>query len=832
MKGEALGAKPWTDRFDLNDALIWLLAIEILGLAAFPLVFVLFRRLPDRGYAFAKPLALLLGSYVLWVSGLAHILPNSQATIIGIVVAMALISAVIAKKRWREMRAFLYEQRHPLIISEMVFLGFYFMWLVIVSGSPDINHTEKPMDFAFLNAILQSSYFPPEDPWLAGHSISYYYFGHMMVAFITKLTAIPSNISYNLAVALVPAMVAAGAFSLVYCMIRLSGAALKKAVLFALVAPLLLCLVGTMEGILEFVHANGWGADGFWQWISIKGLDGSGAADARLFPDGHWWWWRGTRIIDTVVNGVSLDYTITEFPFFSFLLGDLHPHVSALPVLLLILALGLNFFVDRNKVGPGWIRSHLWEAGVIALSLGSLAFINPWDYPVFAVMMIILVLLKSDFDWRGDRAKLYVSAAAIGLPVLIASVLLFLPFYLTFDSQVSGLSPLGDFDTRPFFFLLIWAPFLTIVGAYLIKLLWNTPILSTRDPQHLSIIVIFTLLPFLIWTGVQLLGLWAGIHLIEGVDGNRFVSAAGEIGARFLKLLPAMAIIALISYSLLARAKNIGERPVIFSLLPLCIALYLMMGAELFFVIDLFGNRMNTVFKIYFQSWLLLSIVSAYGLYYVLSRSTPLVRTGKVMSWRFRAFMKRQATRIWLAVVVLMLVASAYYSIGAALDRADTSGDRTLDGLDFLRNGSASGEYEAILWLRDDAPKGRLLEAVGDDYSNYGRISSSTGFPTMLGWKFHEYQWRGSQKPYAGREELVEDIYSSDDPAYVAMLLDEAEIRYVYVGARERNSYGAEHLVGFTSFLQPVFDLGTVIIYEVAPATEPTTLEGTYVINS
>ena len=326
----------------MYDALIWLLGIEILGLIALPFAFSLFRRLPDRGLIFSKLLGLLLSSYILWILGLTHILPNAQYTIIAVLGVLALISLLMWRRNLPEIISFLRRERAALLTAELVFLGVYFLWLLVVSSSPAINHTEKPMDFAFLNSILRSTYFPPEDPWLAGHSISYYYFGHFMMASLTKLTAIPSSISYNLSIALIPALLSAGAFSLVYNLIRLSGAQVKSAVLFALAAPIFIVLIGNLEGILEFVSAQGWGSDGFWEWVSIKGLEGTQGADSSVFPTDRWWWWRATRVIDTVVDGRSLDYTITEFPFFSFLLGDLHPHVSALPFLVMNLALGLN----------------------------------------------------------------------------------------------------------------------------------------------------------------------------------------------------------------------------------------------------------------------------------------------------------------------------------------------------------------------------------------------------------------------------------------------------------------------------------------------------------
>ncbi|PKB81655.1 MAG: hypothetical protein BZY88_06140, partial [SAR202 cluster bacterium Io17-Chloro-G9] len=302
------------------DALVWLLAIELLGLVALPLAFLLFHRLPDRGYTLSKPLALVLFPFVLWVLGLTHLIPNTRFTIIGILVLGAAVSALVLYRYREQMAVFVRAEWRTLLVAEGVFLAFLLLWLGIASGSPAINHTEKLMDFGFMNAVLQSRFFPPEDPWLAGHSISYYYFGHFIMAFMVKLTGISSGVGYNLAVTLVPALVAMGAFGLIYNLVRLSGAGRAAALGFGLTAPALLILMGNLEGVLEFISLRGWGGDGFWGWIGIKGLESGANTGSGAFPDQFWWWWRSTRVIDTLADGQSLDYTITEFPFFSFIL--------------------------------------------------------------------------------------------------------------------------------------------------------------------------------------------------------------------------------------------------------------------------------------------------------------------------------------------------------------------------------------------------------------------------------------------------------------------------------------------------------------------------------
>ena len=132
------------------------------------------------------------------------------------------------------------------------------------------------MDFAFLNASTLAGFFPPEDPWLRGGDVPYYYFGYLMMGNLTELTFIPSRISYNLALALIPAMGGMAAFGLTYNLARAHGASVLKGAQFALLAPVLLLAVSNLEGILEFASMRGWGGESFWQWVGIKDLGSGG----------------------------------------------------------------------------------------------------------------------------------------------------------------------------------------------------------------------------------------------------------------------------------------------------------------------------------------------------------------------------------------------------------------------------------------------------------------------------------------------------------------------------------------------------------------------------
>ena len=808
------------------DLLVWLLAVEVLGLLAFPYCFLLLRRLPDRGFSVAKPLALVLFSYCLWVSGLTRIAPNTQFTIMAILAVGLVVSAYLFGRQFQQIKSFAVAEWRALLAVETVFLIFFLLWAAITSESPAINHTEKPMDFGFMNAVLQSRFFPPEDPWLAGQSISYYYFGHFAMAFIAKLTAIPSSVGYNLALSLIPAMVAAGAFGLVYNLIRLSEAGVNRAIVFALAAPVLIVLAGNLEGVLEFVRVQGWGSSGFWEWVGIKGLDAGAAADSGIFPTQTWWWWRATRVIDTLSGGQSLDYTITEFPFFSYLLGDLHPHMVSLPFVILGLFLCLNLLLSKCHAGLGWLVRNPIESLALALFIGALAFINTWDFPLMAAILAAVVLVKTygagvDHPWRAVA-----DAGAMAGPILVAAVLLFLPFYLTFSAQASGILPLLENGTRPFLFLIVMGLSSLLGISFLLRQLQGLGRPSVDDAPQAMAVAIIALMPMAAWIGTVLIFSWFK-------DGSiAFQTVAG----RSVLVLPGLAIVALAAFSAARRFRLSLNPETVFPLILLAAAFYLLVGAELFYVADGFGGglrRMNTVFKVYYQAWLLLGLVGAYGIYYWVSRPlkvperfiwtrqgrATIVRMGKDWTRKHRALAVGHYGLIGL--VAVLAAASLYYPVGSVLNRtgwlgaSHTLDDNTLDGLAFLQTYRA-GEYEAIQWLRDRAAWGRLVEAVGGDYSEYGRISSSTGLPTVLGWRGHELQWRGSSRSFDGRAEDVASIYQSEDGPSVRGLLDKYEVRYIYRGRREAATYGDDLLDRF-AFLKSVFSVGGVTIYEYLP---------------
>src|SRR6185295_2790894 len=109
----------------MTDALSWWLAIEVVGLVGLPITILFLRRLPDAGYAFAKPLSLLLGGYIFWLALSLHIMPNRPGSVVWAFLIVAAVSAVLLRLRGEEIKA-TFQDRLPVIVAVEVLFGVAF----------------------------------------------------------------------------------------------------------------------------------------------------------------------------------------------------------------------------------------------------------------------------------------------------------------------------------------------------------------------------------------------------------------------------------------------------------------------------------------------------------------------------------------------------------------------------------------------------------------------------------------------------------------------------------------------------------------------------------
>ena len=786
------------------DALRWLITVELIGLAAFPLAFYLLPRLADRGFTLSKPLGILLVSYFFWVLGLAHI-PTVQPIAIALMLLMAALSAYIAYRNFDDLRDFITREWRTLVIAEAIFLVFFIGWTLFRSYDPFINHTEQPMDLALLSASINSQVGHPEDPWLRGEPISYYYFGYWMMGALSQISAIQSHISYNLALALIPAMSAMGIFGIIFNMVRMDKAHRKLAIIAGIAAALFLVVVSNLEGVLEFMRLNGMGSQGFYDWVRINDLPGPIVTPPQSWtPPDFWWWFHASRVINTFDGIHFIDNTIQEFPFFSFLLGDMHPHVMSIPFIALFVGIALNIYRLPSDFWRNF-RSVYPYAIVLtaALVLGGLGFNNLWDMPTFAALLIGVLAIRAYREGSDIPQSIALALFPVGLAILALAALMYSPYLLDINAGVNGIGVVIT-HTRAIHMFIVWGLFLTAITPFLLATFWQTTVQRDWATQTLTALAL-AFAPWLLWT-------LAYLHSDGSIE---------EVISRFIGILPLTALVAIGVYNALYLARRENEGGRLFATILAVLGLGLIIGSEFLFIRDFFNNRGNTVFKLYYQAWILLAAASAFAVYYWLS--TIQSRTG----WR------ATFSYVWAAAFVLLLIGSLYYPLAAAKTKPDTPyAGPTLDGLSFVQQ-NRPAEYDAIAWLKQNAPPdAAIVEAVGE-WSDWGLVSRSTGLPTIVNWLGHQKQWRGgwekfdANKPdvsralrdkyFDDRTAEVERIYTTLDPAEAQVILYKYDIDYVYIGQRERDKYGIEGIPKFDAIADPVFadPNGEAIIYRV-----------------
>lgn len=835
----------------LFSALAWYILVTALGWLVWPLAFRLLPGLPERGYTLSRALGLLLVGYVFWLLGVLGLLANSLGGILfaALVVAGAAWWVNRAHPERGHMAAWLAANRRLLITAEVVFLVAFVGWTVFRAYNPEIQHTEKPMELAFLNGVRLSPTFPPRDPWLAGYAISYYYFGYVIIALLADLAGTATGVAFNLGIALLFALTLIGAYGAAYNLIAARrraddpAAPPGPAAFWALLGPLFVGVMGNLEGLFELLRSLNVSPFGgrLWAWLDIHGLEPPTAATFPLDGSQGWWWWRASRVIhDRTPAGASAGLQpIDEFPFFSFLLGDMHPHVLALPFALLALMLAFNVLAEER---PPEGRFRAVQAGLYVLVFGGLAFLNTWDLPIYLFILIGAMGIRR-IRLRGWYAPADVlpplaKGAALGVMGLAA----YLPWLISFGSQAGGVLPNALFATRLHQFFVMFGPLLVVAVAFAA----DQAIRQTRARRAdwgtgalLGVGLLVTLIALMAVMSVVALRVDGGVRAFVAealgpAGSDNMLSAvllyrlSHPLTPLLLGGLVVVTVAALLTQppspgaavadSNSADAVPLSARPAYsaptgFALLLILTGALLTLGPEFVYLRDNFGQRLNTVFKFYYAAWIVWAVAAAYGAHVLLAR-----RGGAV----------RAVLGVLLAVLVL---AGLVYPVFAIPSKAGVFGavgaPPTLDGIDYIRR-AYPGDYAGIQWLQENAdPDAVVLEAVGGAYSYYGRVSSATGLPTLLGWANHERQWRGeAYDELAGtREQDVREIYSTPSIQRAQELLDRYGVTYVFVGALERDPSFASSagIAKFDRFLTPVFSDQGVTIYR---ADQPLVEEG------
>ena len=835
--------------------LLWWLLITLLGLASFPISFRLFGRLPGRGYAFSRALGLLLSAYLLWIGASLRVLQNDLGGITFSLLVVTGISLWLALRpggSLPEMRTFFKENWRLVLGAELLFALCFLAWAGLRAGAVDKIMPlggEKFMEMAFLKGILNSRQFPPLDPWLSDYAISYYYFGYVMQALLTRLSGALAGVAFDLYDALLFALTSLGAYGMVYDLCAadrgVQNERRESAPVFAgLLGALLTAGMGNLHGILEVLYTRGWLPQGFAGWLEVPGFPQQAGVSGSFDPGSFFGWaWRASRVLnDLDLTGKSVPFQpITEFPAFSFLLGDNHPHVLALPFALLAAAAAFQLLLSR--LAGSSTSPKTGQTAALALVIGALVFLNTWDYPIY-LALALLAYLGGSYAAAGKLTRSVIwRAARLGLTLVGWTAAFYFIFFIGFRSQAGGVLPYIFPPTRLAQYLVMFGPFVFILAFFLpASLRWQNAVSAQPFPLRRLLAWWLRLALglggfFLLLLGLSVLVLWLdqtrggtlSAALSPYLGSGSPLSIAGA--AITLRLTHPWLFLLLTTLLTLAAAGIWGSpyRPasgdlegsqpaspgLLFARLLALLGLALTFSVEFFYLRDGFNLRMNTVFKFYFQGWVMMACACAYALWWLRQRE----HAGP----KYRTFVQAGSA-------VLILAGTVYLVAGAASRTNGFTNPLDLDGTSNLRRENPE-DWAVIDWLeaKGGSPGNPplVLEAPGKSYNYEGRISAFTGFPAVLGWSIHEMQWRGDYTEQARREAMIAEIYTTPDGRSALNLLHDLGVNYVVLGSSERayiraqcsqterpcNPALAENK--FAEVLEPVFQQGEVILYAV-----------------
>jgi YYY domain-containing protein len=791
----------WRHMFDLHGVAasiplpLWMLALVGASALGFPYAWLAARSLPDRGYGLARVLGLLLVTWSVWWLASLRLLRFTRLAIWLAVAIVAAGAVAIVLTHRAELRAWVRANRRLILTHEALFWALFGAALFVRWSNPDLWHPtrggEKPMDFAYLNAVTKSSYFPPYDPWFGGGQMNYYYFAFVQVASLIKLTGIPPAIAYNLAIPMLVGLLGSAAFSAALGLVSTSDTLKRgRTVGFAALGALLVTVLGNL-GEIRVIRI----------W-----LHGTVAND--------WWFWNPTRVIHP---GPGEPGPISEFPAFTYIYGDLHAHAMALPFAACALALVIAVVRDDRSLTRARLRLAL-----LALVLGALWVTNTWDLPTYALIAacgLAIVALRLPRTLR-TLVSLVVAVAA----VVAVAYLAYLPFHLHYSSVFHGFERWHGRRSRFNDYLTIHGVFLfAIVSGFVVQLAFARDLGSVAREYRL---------------GVRSWGRFARFRRLRRVlvrpstlhrVGLRLVPAAVLFAAVCAilsqgpeALAVVLAALAVLAWPLPGRRR---ETTLAVSLRRLTIALVLI-GLALTIAVEYYVlraidiGRTNTVFKFYLQVWVLWAISTAASAA-VVYEHLPRVRRVVRESWR-------------LAFVLLLAVASLYPVLAARAkiqDRFDTSVGRTLDGTAFMKKAVFTDkgvamplvyDRDAIFWMLEHVNGSPIVAEVNTAPVLYGwelRYAMFTGNPAIIGWDYHQRQQRPSQSDQVGgRVKDVQEAYTTTDPSVAYRILTHYHASYVVVGPLERAYFpsgAAKWAEGAPRFWRLVYTNPGVQIYRL-----------------
>jgi YYY domain-containing protein len=852
----------WSQLFDWNafqnkypglGVVLWYLVMFLVGLFAYPIVRTALPGLPDHGYPLARTAGLVIWAWFSWIAGSFGV-SYSKLTI-GIALGLiALIGALLAYRQRQELKQEWQTKKKYFLVVEGLFLAFFLLDLLIRLGNPDIWHDpnggERPMEFAYFNAILKSTTFPPYDPWFAGGYINYYYYGYVIVGTPVKLLGIVPSIAYNFILPTLFACLALGGFSVAWNLMAIGQQDGKltwksffsqRAFIAGVTGSAVLVLLGNLAIVRMFYRSFMCMAAPGSQLGGISIHDciitpGSAVDKANVFA--RFWWTikgffltlSGQNLDATITNARELFFgstrvlpaasggPITEFPLASFLWSDLHAHLMALGLTVLAIAWVLSVVLAKAK----W-KSHLDTALAFILGgvvIGALKPVNTWDFYTYLLLVSIVLAYVI---WRyvdTDRIPVGLPkwvkrlSFAVGAVALLAglSLLFYQPFTHWFGQSYNSFEAWKGNRSDISSYLVHWGVFLFFIVSWMV---WETrewmavtPVSSLRKLRPYRDLII---------GGLVFLFL---LLVLQQVWAMGSTQQSSWKGVTILWL--AFPLAAWAGVLILRPGLPDTKRLVLFMVGT---ALVITMFVEILVVKGDIG-RQNTVFKFYMQAWVLLGVSAAAAFNWLL---------GEFRKWSlgWRAAWNMIASILVACSALFLLI----YGIAKVHDRMSPAAPHTLDGMTYMayttnyfeydvnQSLDLSEDYRAIRWMQENVQGSPVIAeapSAGIQYTWLNRFSIYTGLPDVVGWEWHQIQQRLTFTEIVRARGVEENaFYLTTDVNEALDFLRKYNVRYVIIGQLERARYVGGGLDKFTAyngiFWNEVYRDGQTVIYEVPP---------------
>ena len=427
----------------------------IIGLLFYPTTLTIFKKFNDKGWIFSKVIGLTISSWFMWILSYLQLFKYTRFNSLFIVFILAIINIILFVRK-KKKTGFKFNNQNifneknikcikNIIITELLFMLFFTFWTYIKGYNPTIDElTEQFMDYGYINSIMNLDYMPPEDMWLSGKSINYYYYGHYALGFICKLADIHIKNGYNICNAFIASLTFIMPYSIGYNLLNIRFKNKEKKI-HKIIPILLAIIIGTSVSFGGTLHYP------IYKWIL--------RSDDYTFID-------QTRYIGykPEVN----DKAVTEVPAYSSMVGDLHPHYIDLIFSFTAIALLLQYFLTIKKK-----KYPIFDLNIILIAfiLGIQRMTNYWDFPIYLVIISSIIISKKIICGKFTKKNVLQTALTL-FEIIIIEELTTLLFTLDLYVGISQIHFTGI--TSPFYKLaVLWALQTICVILFLIFFLYK-----------------------------------------------------------------------------------------------------------------------------------------------------------------------------------------------------------------------------------------------------------------------------------------------------------------------------------------------------------------------